>query len=80
MRVVFHECKKVFTSPILLGLLAVFAVFNIFLITSNTYFKDELKTVNELVKTYGLEITDDSLNQFEQDLQADYSTIKFNYR
>lgn len=75
MRIVFHECKKAFTSPILLGLLVIFSAFNIFMIVSNTYFKDELRTANELSKTYGLEITEDSLQQFEQDLQTDHSKL-----
>lgn len=75
MRIVFQECKKAFTSPILLGLLVVFSAFNIFLIVSNTYFKDELKIANELAKTYGVEITDESLSQFEQDIKSDLGTL-----
>lgn len=71
MRISFQECKKAFTSPILLGLLAVFSLFNIFLILDNTYFKDELQTANELSKAYGVEITAESLQQFEQDLQKE---------
>lgn len=75
MRIIFQECKKAFTSPILLTLLVVFSAFNIFLIISNTYFKDELKIVNELSQTYGLEITEESLRQFEQDIQTDLSQL-----
>lgn len=75
MRIVFHECKKAFTSPILLGLLIIFSAFNIFMIVSNAYFKDELQIANELSKTYGLEITEDSLQQFEQDLQTDLTKL-----
>lgn len=75
MRIVFQECKKAFTSPILLTLLVVFSAFNMFLIVNNTYFKDELKVANELSKTYGLEITNESLRQFEQDLQTDYAKL-----
>ena len=30
MRIVFHECKKAFTSPILIALLLLFSAFNIF--------------------------------------------------
>lgn len=75
MRIIFQECKKAFTSPILLGLLVVFSAFNIFLIVSNSYFKDELKIANDLAKTYGVEITDESLSQFEQDLKPDLASL-----
>src|SRR5690625_400820 len=75
MRIIFQECKKAFTSPILLTLLVVFSAFNIFLIVSNSYFKDELKMANELSQTYGLEITEKSLQQFEQDLQTDLAQL-----
>jgi len=75
MRIIYNECKKAFTSPILLTLLVVFSAFNIFLIVNNTYFKEELKVANELSKTYGLEITDESLRLFEQDLQADFDEL-----
>ena len=75
MRIIFQECKKAFTSPILLTLLVVFSAFNIFLIVSNSYFTDELKMANELSQTYGLEITEKSLRQFEQDLQTDLAQL-----
>lgn len=76
MRIVWHECKKAFKSPILIGLLLLFAAFNVFVIVDNSYFKDELKVVNQLVDKYGRHITDDSLLQFEKDLQDDLVTIK----
>ena len=75
MRIIFNECKKAFTSAVLLILFVVFSAFNIFLIVSNTSFKDDLKVVNELSKTYGLEITDATLYRFEQDLQADFTEL-----
>ena len=75
MRIIYHECKKAFTSPILLTLFVVFSAFNIFLIVGNTYVNDELKVANELSETYGLEITDKSLKKFEQDLQMDYAEL-----
>ena len=59
MRIVFHECKKAFTSPILITLLVLFSALNIFLIVSNSYFKEELKVANELADTYGVKITDE---------------------
>src|SRR4051812_12936101 len=75
MRIIYNECKKAFTSPILLTLFVVFSAFNIYLIVGNTYLKDELKVANELSETYGLEITNESLQKFEQDLQMDYAEL-----
>lgn len=71
MQILIEECKKAFKSPVLLGLVLLFSAFNIFLIVSDSYFKEELKIANELSKTYGLEITDDALQQFEQDLRRE---------
>jgi len=70
-RIVWYECKKALTSPILIGLLLLFTAFNIFVIVNNSYFKDELKIADQLVEKYGREITDQSLHQFEKDLQVD---------
>ncbi|MEK5038508.1 hypothetical protein [Sporosarcina sp. FSL K6-3457] len=76
MRIVWYECKKALTSPILIGLLLLFIAFNIFVIMNNSYFKDELKVANELIEKYGREITDQSLLQFEKDLQANLIQLK----
>lgn len=75
-RIVWYECKKALSSPILIGLLLLFTAFNIFVIVSNSYFKDELKVANQLVEKYGRQITDQSLNQFEKDLQVDLVKLK----
>ncbi len=75
-RIVWYECKKALTSPILIGLLLLFTAFNIFVIMSNSYFKDELKVANQLVEKYGRQITDESLIQFEKDLQVDFAQLK----
>lgn len=76
MRIVWYECKKALTSPILIGLLLLFIAFNIFVIMNNSYFKDELKVANELIEKYGREITDQSLQHFEKDLQVDLAQLK----
>lgn len=68
--------QKALTSPILIGLLLLFIAFNIFVIMNNSYFKDELKVANELIEKYGREITDQSLLQFEKDLQANLIQLK----
>ncbi|MFJ7935940.1 hypothetical protein [Sporosarcina sp. NPDC096371] len=76
MRIVWYECRKALTSPILIGLVLLFTAFNIFVIVSNSYFKDELKVANQLVEKYGREITDQSLQHFEKDLQIDLALLK----
>ncbi|WP_313892406.1 hypothetical protein [Psychrobacillus sp.] len=70
-QIVWHECQKVWKSPIFLLLLFVFSVFDFFLIINNSYMKEELKIANELAETYGLQITEESLQLFEQALQKD---------
>lgn len=75
MGIIIEECKKAFKSPILIGLLVLFSAFNIFLIVSDSYFKDELQVANELSKTYGLEITDGATGKLERDIQADFVKV-----
>ncbi|MGN7387019.1 hypothetical protein [Sporosarcina sp. SAFN-015] len=71
MRIIFHECKKALSSPILIALLIVFSAFNLFIIISSSDHKEELKMTNEIIAQYGMDITDTSLNQFEKDIQLD---------
>ena len=66
MRIIFQECKKALTSPILIALLIVFIAFNVFVIISSSDHKEELKIVNEIIETYGLDITDDSLERIQE--------------
>lgn len=74
-QIIMYECKKALTSPILIILLFVFLIFNSFIIFSNTYLTDEMKMANRLADTYGLDITAESIRQFERDLQADYKEL-----
>ncbi len=71
MRIIFLECKKVFMSPLFIGLFIVFSMFNMYLIVDNSYFKEELKIANGLAETYGLEITNESLHQLEEDIKLE---------
>ncbi|WP_019119512.1 hypothetical protein [Brevibacillus massiliensis] len=75
MRVIFHECKKVFSSPLLIALIVLFSAFNLFIIWNESYRLDELKVANELAETYGLQITDKSLRQFEEDVKTDLAGL-----
>ncbi|CAH1203850.1 hypothetical protein PAECIP111893_02090 [Paenibacillus plantiphilus] len=71
MDIIYYECKKAFTSPILIALLLLFASYNILLIVSTSDRREELKVANQLAGKYGVGITDDSMNQFREDLQHD---------
>lgn len=75
MRTVVYECKKAFTSPIVIVLIVLFTAFNIYLILNQSYFKEELKVANELAKNYGVEISDKSIQRLEQDIQHEIDVI-----
>jgi hypothetical protein len=64
MSVKSYELKKVITSPVVIGLIATFISFNIFIIFSSTYFNSELKILNKIVDKFGYEINDDMIANF----------------
>lgn len=65
MKIKIYEFKKAIISPIILGLLAVFMVLNIFIISNNGYFRDELKALNKIVDKFGYKINDKMINEFD---------------
>lgn len=67
MRIIFLECKKGFTSPILIGLIFLFAAFNMFLIFNHANRAEEMKVVNQIIDTYGSQITQQSLSQLKKE-------------
>lgn len=75
MRIIINECKKALTSPILLALFIVFSAFNIFVIISSSDHKEELKMVNEIIDQYGRDITANSLERLESDIQIDLAEL-----
>lgn len=76
-QLILYECQKVWKSPIFLFLILVFSAFNIFLIVSNSSnTKEEIKIANQLAETYGLQITDESLHQFEHDIKKDLEQLE----
>lgn len=76
MRIVFLECKKALNSPILIGLMILFACWNIYFIYDSSYFKEELQVANEIAKTYGIHITDETLADLENEI--DESILRLN--
>lgn len=75
MRIIINECKKALTSPILIALFILFSAFNIFVIISSSDHKEELKMVNEIIDQYGKDITDNSMERFESDIQMDFAEL-----
>lgn len=75
MRIIINECKKALSSPILLALFIVFSAFNIFVIISSSDHKEELKMVNEIIDQYGRDITANSLERLESDIQIDLAEL-----
>ncbi|WP_026895755.1 hypothetical protein [Clostridiisalibacter paucivorans] len=59
MDIRINELKKVITSPIIIGLLVLFIVFNFVIIFQNSYFKDDLKVLTKIVDKFGYKIDDE---------------------
>lgn len=60
-----NEFKKAVTSPIIIGLLILFIVFNSIIIFQNSYFKDDLKVLNKIVDKFGYKIDDEMEAKFK---------------
>ena len=66
MDIKINEFKKVITSPVIIGLLVLFIIFNSIKIIENSYFKDELKVLNKIVDRFGYKIDDEMINRFKE--------------
>ena len=66
MDIKINEFKKVITSPVIIGLLVLFIIFNSIKIFENSYFKDELKVLNKIVDRVGYKIDDEMINRFKE--------------
>ncbi|MBZ9633295.1 hypothetical protein [Clostridium sp. FP1] len=64
MRIKLYELKKVIKSPVVIGLIAIFIAFNIFIIFSNTHLISELKILNKIVDKFGYKISDKMMDDF----------------
>lgn len=60
-----NELKKAVTSPIIIGLLVLFIVFNSIMVFQNSYFKDDLKVLNKIVDKLGYKIDDEMVAKFK---------------
>lgn len=68
MYIIWLELKKALLSPIILILLLMMIGFNLFQLWDNSYAKQELKIVNEIIETYGESFNDAVFQQMEQDI------------
>lgn len=75
MQFTWYEMKKALTSPIVIVLLGLFVAFNGFQIISQSYDKEELKIVNNIVSTYGSAITDETLQEMEKSIQGNMKQL-----
>ncbi len=66
MEIRINEFKKIISSPIIIGLLVLFIVFNSTIVFQNSYMKDELKVLNKIVDRFGYKINDEMLAEFKE--------------
>ena len=65
MNLKLEEAKKVIFSPIVIALTVIFILFNILVIYENSYIKEDLKIINNIVDEFGYEIYDEMLNNMK---------------
>ncbi|MFT5872440.1 MAG: hypothetical protein ACI8WT_001371 [Clostridium sp.] len=65
MYIKLYELKKVVTSPVIIGLTALFILFNVFTIFNSTYYTSELKVLNKIVNKFGYKINDKMMVGFK---------------
>lgn len=68
MRIIFLECKKALSSPVILLLGLLFLSWNVYLVMNASDAKEELRVVNDIAGTFGTEIKDDSLQGLQQEI------------
>jgi hypothetical protein len=66
MSIKWYELKKVFASPIIIGLIVLFTGFNLFIIISESSVTKELAVLNKLVDRFGYQITDEMRIEFDK--------------
>lgn len=63
-KIVFYEIKKIIKSPIILFLIVTFLIFDLFIVFSRYYIKDDLKVLNNIIDEVGYKINDDMMDNF----------------
>ncbi|QAT61891.1 hypothetical protein EQM13_09940 [Acidilutibacter cellobiosedens] len=65
MNIRINEFKKVITSPIIIGLLILFIIFNSTIIFKSSYIKEDLEVLNKIVNKFGYKIDDKMISGFK---------------
>ena len=64
-KIVLYEIKKIIKSQIILFLIIAFLIFDLFLVFSKFYVKDELKVLNNIIDEVGYKVNDDMMADFK---------------
>lgn len=75
MKITLLELQKIIRSPIIIILTLIFVGFNVFTIISNSYLKDELKVLNQIVEKYGITFNDERLKELEGDIRKGVRSV-----
>ncbi|MED4463539.1 ABC transporter permease [Metabacillus fastidiosus] len=63
--IILHELKKALISPVILSLIGIFIAFNLFIIYSYSYVKEELGILTESVDQFGYELNEATMSEFK---------------
>ena len=66
MDIKLYEIKKIITSPIVIALTTIFILFNIFVIFNNSYIRDDLKLISNIIGEFGYEINDEVIKSMQE--------------
>lgn len=74
-KIVLYEIKKIIKSPIVLFLIITFLIFDLFLVFSKYYVKDDLKVLNNIIDEVGYKINDDMMDKFKVYYEEDLKDV-----
>lgn len=71
-----YEAKKIITSPIVIVLTTLFLLCNMMTIHNNSYIKEELKIINDMIGKFGHEINDNMLSKMNEEYKSNIQKFK----
>ncbi|MHC0039548.1 hypothetical protein [Pseudoneobacillus sp. C159] len=75
MNIIYLECKKALSSPIILALFVLFSAWNILIIYQFSEMKEELRVVNQISNDYGVHITGESLSKLKSEVKVELANL-----
>lgn len=75
MDIKLHEIKKIITSPIVIALTSIFILFNCFVIFQNSYIRDDLNIINNIIDEFGYEINDEVIESMKEKTQRNLKKL-----